>query len=80
MQSLQDYVDHGLLPARLGVSINTAPITWKDFKQKSGITGETYSVLEEEAMKLGSDPGKWRVSFRPVLREKWLKVQLYTEG
>jgi hypothetical protein len=63
--------------ARIGVSPETAPHTWSDFKRLSGVESEKAQELYQAAITLGGTPSEWFVSLEPVSAEKWLAVELY---
>jgi hypothetical protein len=65
---------------RIAVRPDSVPLGWADFRQLSGISGESAERLEEVARQAGSDPAEWRVSFDPVPRSEWVDVEVWTEA
>ncbi|NQT56178.1 MAG: hypothetical protein HQ551_08120 [Desulfobacteraceae bacterium] len=65
----------GLL--RIEVFPEAAPYDWEDYKRKSGDKKRMLKGLDTVARKMGADPEEWRVSFKPVPREKWITVEVW---
>lgn len=63
--------------ARIGVAPETAPLDWMAFKLESGIDLRHAKALYQVAIKGHSRPGQWRMTFDPVPRSAWLRVELY---
>jgi hypothetical protein len=66
--------------ARIGVSIETAPYDWEGFKKLSGISNRVSKGLVAAAKNAKSNPKDWRVSFEPVIRDKWLRIEVWQSG
>jgi hypothetical protein len=60
---------------RIEVRPEDAPHDWEDFCRLSGCQGETGKWLYAAAVKLGSDPRLWRVSFNPIPLDRWLDIE-----
>lgn len=65
---------------RIGVSIESVPYNWEGFKKVSGILNRVSKGLVVSAKKVKSNPKDWRVSFEPVIREKWLRMEVWQNG
>lgn len=60
---------------RIEVDPSAAPTTWADFRKASGISSRMYRALEASALKGGSSPKLWRVSFEPVNAVHFLAIE-----
>jgi hypothetical protein len=60
---------------RIGVSSETAPISWIGFGKQSGISVASKNALTKTAKRAGSNVYDWCVTFDEVRRDKWLFVQ-----
>jgi hypothetical protein len=66
--------------ARIGVDESTAPYTWRDLKELSGMSGPQAQGLYRGAIEKGSRLSAWRGALDPVPREKWLAVEVMENG
>lgn len=62
---------------RIGVSVESAPYDWEGFKKHSGISNKTSKHLVKRAKEVKSSPKDWQVSFEPVTRDKWLRMEVW---
>jgi hypothetical protein len=60
---------------RIEVAPKVAPYDWSSFRRVSGIDLHVAHRMEIAALRVGSNPADWYVSFRPVLRSDWLAVE-----
>ena len=58
------------------IGVDASGLTpWLVHRNKSGITARVASSLVTSAVAVGSNPGDWFVSYEPVPRERWLRVE-----
>ena len=74
----QTIVLHGGL-ARIGVADDVARLTWKEYKEQSGILPKEAKLIYDEAVSLNVRPGEWLATFEAVPREKWLAVEIWDD-
>ena len=74
----QTIVLHGGL-ARIGVADDVAGLTWKDYKEQSGILPKEAKLIYDEAVSLNVRPGEWLATFDIVPREKWLAIEIWND-
>jgi hypothetical protein len=65
---------------RIGVDELTAPYTWQELKELSGMSARTAQGLYQAAIDKGSRPGHWRGTFDSVPSDKWLAVEVLEGG
>lgn len=65
---------------RIGVSLETASLTWDDIKRLSGMPQQVISGLQRVARKWGARPNEWRGTFEPVTRDKWVAVEVFDDS
>ncbi len=65
---------------RIVVDEETAPHDWNAYKRLSGVNRKFARALYSSAIGWGSRPGQWRVSFEPVPREKWVRIEILENG
>jgi hypothetical protein len=65
---------------RFGGAPKTAPYDWRALKELSGMSARTARGLYRTAVDSGASPYDWRGTFDPVLREKWLVVERFSQG
>ncbi len=65
---------------RIGVSKETVPVAWKDFRAAAHLTKERFEGLERSGRDSGSNPDEWFATFAPVPRNRWLAVEVFKDG
>lgn len=65
---------------RIGILSDAVPYVWEDFKQLSGVTEGIAVALEQVARELGSNCSDWRMSFEPIARHQWLRIEFEVKG
>lgn len=60
---------------RIEVAPKVAPYDWSAFREASGVDQRDADRMEVAALRVGSNPADWYVSFRPVLRADWLAIE-----
>lgn len=65
---------------RLVVDRKCAPYTWQEFVKRSRIDKKLALALAGIAREKGVRVEDWRVTFRPVLRANWLRVDVWRNG
>ena len=65
----------GITPIRFGVTSQTAPHTWHDFKRVGEMPAKIASNIVSLAARLNSKPSWWLATFDPVPRAQWLAVE-----
>lgn len=73
-----EYLGDGLV--RIGVSTAVANATWKDYRKLSGDAPRMLRATQDIARRTGSDIYRWRLSWQPVPREKWVTIQILDEA
>ncbi|MBT3185746.1 MAG: hypothetical protein HN907_01565 [Nitrospina sp.] len=68
---------HGGGLARIEVFPEAAPYTWADYRRQSKSAKKYLDALESAALENGADPEEWRVSYKPVLKNKWLAIEAW---
>ncbi|HEV8177052.1 MAG TPA: hypothetical protein VGP44_05125 [Gemmatimonadales bacterium] len=69
---------HGLW--RIGVDPATAPVSWEQFKETSGIDPIIAYGLTGAGRKQGADPADWYCSYAEVPEERWRRVDFWFNG
>ncbi|ELP30841.1 hypothetical protein [Rhodopirellula baltica] len=72
---LTHHMGRGL--ARIVCDDSVATCDWKTFKHRSGIKAKHASSLFRAAQNCGVKASDWRVSFEPIGREKWNKIEFW---
>lgn len=62
--------------ARIEVAPEVAPYTWEQYKEKSKISIEKAEEIEAHAAKRNANPEEWRVSFEPVHKDKFIRLEV----
>lgn len=63
---------------RIGVLPESAPYSWTDYKRLSGVSSSMARSLYKIAIKKGSRPANWRVTFDAIPKSEWLSVEFWT--
>jgi hypothetical protein len=63
--------------ARIGVAPETAPYTWPEIVERSGIPEDNAWLIEVlDLLVWGGNPADWRGSFEPIPRDRWVTVEV----
>jgi len=62
--------------ARIEVAPEIAPYNWERYKEKSSIPTEKAQEIEAHAAECNADPEEWRVSFEPVPKDNFIRVEV----
>jgi len=76
----QDSTDRYYGLARIEVPETVASVSWMMFRKTSGATNAELDALEVAALRSGSSPDYWRVSYEPVTSDKWIGIELYASA
>jgi hypothetical protein len=63
--------------ARIGVPVDGLT-TWAEHRREGGAEKDVADALEETARMQASDPQMWLLSYEPVPRERWARVERWT--
>lgn len=69
---------HGILLIRIGVDSATAPYTWSEMKESSGMPPQIARGLASVGRRQGANPSRWRGTFEAVSSDKWKAVEFFT--
>jgi hypothetical protein len=78
--TFDEFVRLGLVPCRIEVSPERAPLNWRAWRKLSGVKSKNVKELEEAATGMGADVSDFRMTFDAVKSEDWLAVELYLNG
>jgi hypothetical protein len=87
--STNQYLERSIFPHRgdnlqgiwrIGVAPETAPIRFTETKVFTELDAEVRREGWDAALGAGCDPREWRCSTRLVPREKWLAVEIFSNG
>lgn len=70
--------NHGILLIRIGVDPSTAPYTWSEMKELSGMPPHIARGLAFVGRRQGANPSRWRGTFEAVSSDKWKAVEFFT--
>ena len=66
--------------ARIGVTRDTAPVSWEDYCRISGLDLALARGFERSGNAMGASSSEWYVSFDPVPRERWKAIEVSRDG
>jgi hypothetical protein len=79
-ETFAEMVESGLIPYRIEVSPEIAPLNWRAWRKLSGVKSKMVKGLEETAIRWGANVNDWRMTFDAVKSGDWLAVESYSNG
>jgi hypothetical protein len=68
----------GFMLWRIGVTPETAPHTWSELKELSGMPSDVATRLAKIAKQMGGNASRWRGTFTPVQAESWKTIEFFS--
>ena len=67
-------------PCRIEVSVEAAPLTWREWSVRSGVHKTDAKKLRKSAELVWSSVTDYRMSFEPIDQRHWIAVEVFADG
>jgi hypothetical protein len=80
LHTIDEMILHAGPLIRIEIKPEAAPYRWNDYVRLSGIDKALAKELEKVAIQSGSNVNHFFMSFKPIIQNQWVSIQIFNEN